>query len=132
MVRRLIVHDDLEGWLCSTACERRWWGASDLIAAIQAEDTKQYAVRQRRIGKPLLWEERTAPHFEDEAPAWASFTPGLDSGGRFRDALLARMGGERLKRLIREWAVIRQRPHRMLGGRPKELPTADELEGHSK
>jgi hypothetical protein len=127
VVRRLIVHDDLEGWLCSTECERRWWGASDLIAVMQAEDAKLHARPPRRLGVPLLWEEtHQSVSFDKEKPAWASSTAGraLD----FRDSVLARMGGGRLRRLLRDWQDIRERPHRMLGGRPKELPQLSELE----
>ena len=125
IVRQIVMTVDLEGWICPGDCERRWWGAADLIALFQADDARRRPTK--RFGRSHLWEEATPPAplrtkmREDDRPWWVDWKPDA-AEAQARDQRLARLGGGWIRRAIRDMDRIRTRPHRMLGGRPLVIP----------
>lgn len=63
-------NSDIDTWICPGECERKWWGARDLIAILQREDANRQPVK--RLGRPLLHEERQ----RDVMPSQGTAQPG--------------------------------------------------------
>ena len=131
--KRLIAMDSLEGWLCPGPCEAKWWGARDLIASLQAADRQRRPAR--RFGAAVLWEEAHVLRPEEserrlsgeDQPWWIDWKPNAERAAEY-DRHLVWLGGGRLRAMLAAMVAIRSRPHRMLGGRPKALPSPEELE----
>lgn len=122
---RLANAEDLEGWICSGACGQKWWGAADLIASLQIADLYRNHAPAKRLGMPLLWEERGSSGSanilkfrEDDQPWYVNWSP-RHVATQLRDAYLMKLDFAGLRRFLRTLDAIRRRPHRMLGGRPK-------------